>query len=973
MLEVEQTADAAAGCPSPAEGRRRLMREGLIEREDELAALDLLLDDLSVGNGGLLVIEGPAGVGKSQLLRAVRRSAAERRLTTLTARAMELARGVPFGLARQLFVPPLIAVEPLERARLLSGPASLAAPLLAEPTTAEEPAGFGEGQAGAIVEGLYWLAVNLARAASADDGGRGQPGLLIIVDDAQWADRSSLRFLVQAVGQLAEVALGVLVAVRTGEPDTPADLIGRLRSHPGAVRLRPAALSEQAVAEVVRSQGFPAAEAAFCRACARVTGGNPFLLQELLTVLQSDGIAATAEAAHRVSELVPDSVLDAVVISLGRLPEAAARLASAVAILDEAPLALAARLAELDVREAEDAADALTAAHLLSPGEPLTLVHPLISAAVLADLPDRARAREHRKAAELLDAAGADVGRVAVHLLNTRPAGDTWASTTLRAAGHQALIHSETRSAVRLLRRALEEPPPPEWEAATLVELAHAEAADDSPHAVRRLVQALERVEDPRQRADAYNQLARLLFFKGEIAEAAEAAERGLAELGPDDPMASQLISAQLTASTFDTMLRPGVTDRLAPYLETARRGHPPDDALICAHLCARMAIQGDPATLVRPIAEAAFARHPLVDGSAHGVVLAFPIVALVMIDELDLASGALSRALASDRAQNSLILLTVAHHWQSVVDLRRGNLVDAQAHGQRALASIGTEDWDLYGPWIDANLALVALEIGDPAAAARVLGPAPAEGVDPIGRCLQLDARGRLALETGDADLALEHFTAAGKALTAMGLPSPGFISWHSGAAQAAMRLGKTDLAAELAAEELDLARRTGTGRALGIALRSAAMTAAAAKRLELLEESCAALRESPSRLERARSELELGAARRRSGQRAAARDPLRRALDLAARAGAEPLVARIRDELAAAGGRPRRTSLTGAGSLTATERRIAELAAAGSSNTQIAHDLYVTSKTVEWHLGNVFRKLEITQRAALAAAILS
>jgi DNA-binding CsgD family transcriptional regulator len=507
--------------------------------------------------------------------------------------------------------------------------------------------------------------------------------------------------------------------------------------------------------------------------------------------------------------------------------------------------------------------------------------------------------------------------------------------------------------------------------AAILVELAHAEAADDSPHAVSRLVEALERVDDPRQRADAYNQLARLLFFKGEISQSAEAAERGLAQLAPTDPMASQLISAELTASTFDTELRPGVTDRLAPYLVTARAGQPPADALICAHLCARMAIQGDPASLVLPVAQAAFARHPLVDGSAHGVVLAFPIVALVMIDELDLASEALDRALASERAQNSLILLTVAHHWQSVVDLRRGNLVDARAHGQRALASMGTEDWDLYGPWIDANLALIALEIGDTEGAANRLGPAPAERVDPIGRCLQLEARGRLALDTGDPGLALQHFSAAGRALAAMGLPSPGFISWHSGAVQAAMRLGNDEQGARLAREELDLARRAGTRRAVGIALRSMAMTADPPEQLQLLRDSGLALRDSPSRLEFARSQLELGAALRRSGQRAAARDPLRQALDLATRAGAEPLVARIRDELAAAGGRPRRTSLTGVGALTATERRIAELAAAGSSNPQIAHDLYVTSKTVEWHLGNVFRKLEIGSRAGLAAAM--
>ncbi|HEX4017203.1 MAG TPA: AAA family ATPase [Frankiaceae bacterium] len=944
------------------------MRDGLWEREQELLALHELLSDVTTGFGRLLVIEGPAGAGKSQLLLSARREAEGLAILTLAGRGLELERGVPFGLARQLFLPRLLGAAEDERLQLLSGPAAPAGLLLGE--SPANGKGVGEGQAGALVEGLYWLAANLARTAARKVPGSGQPGLLLIVDDAQWADRSSLRFLIQAVGQLAEVTLGVLLAVRTGEADAPADLLGRLRAHPGAARLRPAALSESAVAEVVRAGGFPAADMQFCQACAHVTGGNPFLLHELLAVLRSDGITATAEAAHRVSELVPDSVLDAVVISLGRLPEQAARLASAVAILDEGALPIAAELAGLGIAEAEDAADVLTAAQLLNSGEPLSLIHPLISAAVLADLPERARARAHRQAAMLLSASGAEVGRVAVHLLNTRPSGDPWASETLRAAGQQCLLHSENRSAVKLLRRALDEPPPPELHAAILVELAQAEAADDSPHAVNRLVQALESVHDPGKRADAYNQLARLLFFKGEIAQSAEAAERGLDELGPADPLASQLISAQLTASTFDTRLRPGVTDRLAPYLEPAREGRPPSDPLICAHLCARMAIQGDPAALVRPVAEAAFSRHPLVDGSAHGVVLAFPIVALVMIDELDLAGAALERAFASDRAQSSLILLTVAHHWRSVVDYRRGELVDAKAHGQRALASMGTEDWDLYGPWIDANLAMVALERGDLAGAGAVLGAAAATGVDPIGRCLQLEARGRLALDSGDPSLSLEHFTAAGQALEAMGLRSSGFVSWQTGAVQSAVRLGDLELAGELARQEVERARRTGVGRVVGMALRTQAMTTEGEKRLQLLTDSCAALQRSPSRLELARSQLELGAALRSSGRRTAARIPLRHALDVAAGAGAEPLEKRIREELAAAGARPRRAALTGWDALTPTERRIAQLAAAGRNNVQIAHDLYVTSKTVEWHLGNVFRKLEITRRSELTAA---
>jgi DNA-binding CsgD family transcriptional regulator len=435
--------------------------------------------------------------------------------------------------------------------------------------------------------------------------------------------------------------------------------------------------------------------------------------------------------------------------------------------------------------------------------------------------------------------------------------------------------------------------------------------------------------------------------------------------------MASQLISAQLTAATFDANLRPGVTDRLAPYLADALAGHPPQDPMICAHLGARMAISGDPAELVLPVIEGALALHPMVDESAHGVVLAFPLVSLLMIDEIERAEAALQRALSSSRARSSLITLTVAHHWWAVVAYRRGELVDAQAHDQRALAACGSDDWDLYGAWIGANLAHVWLERGDIEAAAAALGGDSDDAVDPIGGCLQLEARGRLALARGQAELAYEHFTNAGRKLDGMGMVSPGFVAWRSSAATAAHQMDHEQGANVLVEEELALARRTGSARAIGIALRAAALFATGDRQRTLLAESCETLRRSASRLERAKSLAEMGAALRRDGQRAAARQPLLEALDIATRSGAEPLATRIRTELSAAGSRPRRAALTGAEALTPTERRIAQLAAEHRTNAQIAHDLYVTSKTVEWHLGNIFRKLDVTSRTQLETVL--
>jgi DNA-binding CsgD family transcriptional regulator len=161
------------------------------------------------------------------------------------------------------------------------------------------------------------------------------------------------------------------------------------------------------------------------------------------------------------------------------------------------------------------------------------------------------------------------------------------------------------------------------------------------------------------------------------------------------------------------------------------------------------------------------------------------------------------------------------------------------------------------------------------------------------------------------------------------------------------------------------------GTPRAIGMALHAAGLVEGGERGLELLGEAVAVLEPSPARLDYARSLTDLGAALRRANRRAAARDPLRRALDVADACGASPLAERARQELRAAGGRPRRPRTSGAGALTASERRIAAMAADGLSNPDIAQALFVTKKTVEAHLGGAYRKLGIHSRTQLHAAL--
>ncbi len=259
----------------------------------------------------------------------------------------------------------------------------------------------------------------------------------------------------------------------------------------------------------------------------------------------------------------------------------------------------------------------------------------------------------------------------------------------------------------------------------------------------------------------------------------------------------------------------------------------------------------------------------------------------------------------------------------------------------------------------------------GDSEAARAVLDAESDDDADPIGASLRLEARGCPAAALGEPALALAHFTAAGATADALGLVSPGSLPWRSRAAQAALLAGHREQAAGLMADELALARGAGNPRAIGIALRVSGLIAEGDEAIALLFNSVAALEAASGQLELARSLTELGAALRRRGQRSAARPVLRRALDIATSCGGQVLAERTRTELLATGSRPRRARLSGIESLTPAERRVAELAGRGRTNTEIANVLFVTAKTVEWHLANAFRKLGIASRRDLAAAL--
>jgi DNA-binding CsgD family transcriptional regulator len=935
----------------PPAGRAPADLGVLVERDAELASLDAALAAARSGSGRLVIVRGEAGIGKSVLLQAARERARALGMLVLSASGLELEREFAFGVVLRLLQPTLDALAPAERERALGGRAATAAALLDGRPPVSQAQGTDHGYS--LVYGLRWLIANLTQLPVS-----GRPAL-VVVDDAQWCDASSLRLLAHLSAGIEALPAAVMVAARSHVPDAPDALLDGL----AGLELRPRRLSEDGAARLVRSV-YPDAAPAFWRACAHATGGNPFYLRELLAAAQADGLAATAQEAADVARMAPESVIRSVILRMAGLPHQAPALASAVAVLgDGVLLRHAAALAGLDSQSAELAADTLAAAHILAPGEPLTFVHPLIGAAIHADIPALARSRAHRRAAGLLDDDDAPAETVAAHLLACRPDGDPRTVEVLTAAAARASGRGEHLAARRFLQRALAEPPARAERGGVTVELALAEAAIGTADAVARVRAALTLVDDPGRRARVLGALARLLFARSEFPAAAQAADLAMAEIDPADPLAGQLLAHRLVIGAVgqDAGTLAGV-EEVARFEEMMAA----DEPALLAQLASATVAAGGPAGRVRELAQRALAGLGGDDGF-YGIITGCAVMALLRVDELGLAAAAIERALARARHGGSLMALGTATHWRAELLYYQGQLAEAVSAAEQTL-DVCSAGCDLCVPWVVPVLAEAQLDRGELDAARRALDLVDGFPEERPEHALALTARGRLALARNDPAAALRDLRAAGDLAGRNGMAQPTILPWRIWASAAATQLGNRQLALELADAALERARATGAPRTLGAALRAAGLAAGGRQGEDLLIEAVSVLNRSPSALERARALVALGVLRRQSGRHAAAREPLRQGLELAEALGAAPLAARARAALHAAGGRqraPRR------GTLTPTERRIAELAARGLTTPQIAQKLYLSRKTVDWHLGHVYQKLGVSSRRQLDATL--
>ncbi|HEY2054865.1 MAG TPA: AAA family ATPase [Solirubrobacterales bacterium] len=931
----------------------------LIEREDELDAIEDFLGRGADG-GASLLIEGPAGIGKTSLLGRLGRRAEGRGFRLLSARGSELDRDFGFGVVRQLFGPWLRGLGAEERARLFSGPAALAAAIfgMGEPGTLEV------GPAEASLYGLFWLLAALAEAGP----------IVIAIDDAHWCDTASLRFVHYVGRRRGDLPLLFAIAARSDEPGTQSELLRELPAELEATTLAPSLLSESGTAALVEARLGRAAPVAVRQACHRATGGNPLLIEEVLAELDPAADDGDAVAAGSIAAVGPRRIADGVLKRARGLDPDAPAVVRAVAVLgDAADLTAVAALAEVGRERAIAIVDLLVAATILDRDGGRGFVHPVLRTAVHEAIPPAARAAAHARAADLLAAQGSDAEEAAAHVLLCEPAAATHAVAALDTAARIAAERGAPESAATYLRRALIELPAEDPRRGELLcRLGRAEMVLRDPASIGHL-QAAALVADPEVALHISLELGEALAIAGLWEAAVATVDDALTRFGGSDlPGVLDLEAVRAAYRGYDPSFAAEYDAELPRLLAMVEDRDDENSARLRWVLAAIGVIQDMPRTEVLRLIAPATQRWAIAHDGRESSLVAQAAGALIMVDDLDAAEQIASALGDEGRESGSLLAMISTAGYAAAADAARGRLPSSEATLRVAIELIEGNELSLMALTTCLHLCLDTLiERHELAPLGEMIEGVelPPPFADTMSGALLHEVRGVLRMARGDRPGAVQELRGAERILRPMGA-GPRLGPWRSRLALA-LAPDERDEALALVTEELELAAALESPRALGVTQRALGILTGGEEGIDELRRSVATLAASPSPLQQARSLAELGAALRRRNSRSDARGILREAANLAQLCGAQRLEAQITEELRIAGAKPRRRHLSGPESLTPAERRVATAAAGGATNREIAQTLFVSLRTVEMHLTNTYRKLGTTSRTELATVI--
>ncbi|NEB05152.1 AAA family ATPase [Streptomyces sp. SID13726] len=895
------------------------------------------------GAGGLVLLRGATGTGRTTVLEAAAGAAAAHGMRILRARCTPGESTVPYAALCQLL-----------------GPLNESGKAAVQRAT--------ERETGTLLRGL------LRRHAEASP-------LLLAVDDVHLADPPSHRWLVETARHVDHLAMPVLLAVTERSQydiDPPAAGFSHTLS-PALVRTRTLPpLTPDAAAERVRA-AFPEAPAPWVADCVRAGAGSPLLLRALLDDLAgTDRGPAVPETA---AALYPGEYQAAVSWWLDSAGPGTTEVARALAALEEgwdrgntAPEhlgALVAELAGVDPARTAGWLTAMTGLGLLrtdQAGRPC-YAHPLLRDAVLTGVPATRRRAARRSAAEAMLHRGAPVETVARQLLQADPVRTPWAPSVLQDAAALALRDDRNDDAVAYLRRSLDEPLPDDRRQRLLTELGSLEVAGDRSSAgIPRLTEALKLPGAPQDRVRAAVALGTALAGRGRPRAAVEMLRTldeefaGRPELTGRPDLTGTLQSASALLSDHDQTVRREVYDRISDTVEhTPELVGPATHVLLVRHAVtagltsAREAMRRVRALLAEPA-------DPLTEPFLVGTAA----VVAQWADELDEAQRLVDRGMAGQRPG----LLHPMHH----------SLLNTQADIAAARGEYGSLPAEPLllpagGPSnVQAHTLIGLVERGRTAEARHL-----ADGFD-LGEASDswelnrfLYARGIQRRADGDPAGALHDFLECGRRQSAREVLSPVVTPWRSAAAECRLTLGDPTGALTLAEEELRLAREWGTPRTVGRALRALAAVTGGRRGLELAEEAVRLLRAASAEVEPelVAALIAQGRLLTAAGERARGRKCLREAAERAERLGSVRLRTLTEEALGEGGARRPALARTGSGSLTGSELRVAILAADGRTNTEIADLLHLARRTVETHLTSTYRKLGIRRRGELREAL--
>lgn len=911
----------------------------ILEREAEMAATSACVRDVR-RFGQVLIIEGPAGIGKTTILRWATRHAPDD-VRVAAARGTELESELAFATLLALLSPSVENAGP----GIFRGAAAATQPLFlkASPTPIDE---LG------VLHGLHWLCANLAESRP----------LVLVVDDLQWVDRESLRFLRYLGERIDELPIAILATVRTGEDRSRAAEISDLASGPFASTLRPAPLSLAAITQIAGHALGPDLDEDLPKECWKTSGGNPLFATELLRSRSTNARTTTPEAVVRLVEG-----------RIARLPKSAGNLALALAVLgDETNPREAATVAGLPLDETLSTLDLLAETELTETDNLVAFRHPVVRDAAIGAMRPGERTRLHLAAARMLHVS--HPARAAAQLAAIEPAcpsGEPWAASLLHDAAITALKRGGNNEAIRHLTRALDEPAEPELRRQILLNLGRLEAHARDPAALTHLEDAAALATNPVEGARIALAQGDALFYFGLLEQCSTVCLNAVSDLdGQDRELA---LTLEATALNADALLgarreRPA---ELEPQVATAVTS---GERSVLVHVLADLAATGrSDAAAVRHLGQRALGEGKLLDevGPTSPIYI-YAGTALAWADDFEAVLQLTESGLALARARGSRMGIAYSLALNSGVRLRAGDIGGCESNAALVVEELAEADPMAYAISV-AWLIEALLEQGAPEAARQALDSSGLDGKLPaLGTVAFLMlARGSLLLAEHDVKGALEEFSAVGELADRSRYTNPAALAWRSRRALALVEAGRDTEALEQAEEELAIARAFGAGRAIAVALSACAQaTPVIEDRIPLLTEAITESKRSRAHLEHARGLVHLGVAQFETSD-LRARETLEAGMDRAHRCGAKAVVDQAIATLRLTGARPRRPAVVGIEALTRQERTVAGMAVEGKGNREIAEALFVTRRTVETHLSNVYRKLSITSREKLPEAL--